>query len=97
MQLKRVILVGLVMGMAGCTVPLLSPERAADLCEDQARAALGPTGSATVGVNSNTGGFSSLSVGVSSDFLTGRDPIEVYEQCVFSRSGQAPIRPPDLR
>lgn len=87
----------LILGLAACTPVPLSPERAADLCEDQARAAQGPTGSASVGVNSNTGGFTSLSVGVSSDFLTGRDPIEVYEQCVFSRSGQAPIRPPDLR
>jgi len=25
------------------------------------------------------------------------DPLEVYEQCVFDRTGQAPIRPPVLR
>lgn len=93
----RVIWVGLALGVAACTPPLLSPERAADICEDQARAAQGPTGNVTVGANTSDGPFSSVSIGLSSDFLTGRDPLEVYEQCVFQRSGQPPVRPPDLR
>ena len=31
------------------------------------------------------------------DYLRGRDPYEVYEDCVVARSGQAPVRPPRLR
>ena len=33
------------------------------------------------------------SVGVTSDFLKGRDPTEVYNQCVLARAGQPPLRP----
>lgn len=83
--------------LAACAPPYLSPERAADLCEERARAAQGPTGSVTLGVNSGSGGFAGAEIGVTSDFLAGRDPLAVYEECVFQRSGQAPIRPPRLR
>jgi len=75
----------------------VSPERAADICEERARDAQGPTGGVTIGTNSNTGGFASVEIGVSSDFIAGRDPVEVYENCVFDRTGMAPIRPPVLR
>ena len=83
--------------LAACTPPLLSPDQAAQVCERQARAAQGPTGNATIGVNSSGEVSTGIAIGVSSDFLTGRDPQQVYEDCVFARSGQAPIRPPDLR
>ena len=75
----------------------ISPERAAEICEDRARAAQGPTGRVTVGTNSRDGGFGGLRIGVSSDFIAGRNPVEVYESCVFDRTGLAPIRPPVLR
>ena len=87
----------LLLALAACEVPPLSPERAAEICEEKARAAQGPTGRVTVGTNSSTGGFGEVNVGVTSDFLTGRDPIEVYEDCYFNRTGTAPIRPPQLR
>lgn len=80
-----------------CTPVLMDAARAADLCEKRARAAQGPTGSVTVGVNSNSGGFTRTEIGLSSDFLTGRDPMAVYQECVYQRTGQAPIRPPILR
>ena len=35
----------------------ISPERAADQCEDRARAAQGPEVEIGIGVNSNSGGF----------------------------------------
>lgn len=82
--------------MGACAVPL-SPERAAEICEERARDAQGPTGSVTLGTNSRTGGFGRVEIGVTSDFISGRDPIEVYEECVFDRTGAAPIRPPVLR
>lgn len=83
--------------LAACTPQPISPERAAEICEDRARAAQGPTGRVSVGTNSNSGGFGSVEIGVSSDFVAGRDPLEVYEQCVFDRTGAAPIRPLVLR
>lgn len=92
---KAAALISCVM-LAACDVPV-SPERAADFCEDRARAAQGPTGGVTIGTNSRTGGFASVEIGVSSDFVAGRDPLEVYRSCVFDRTGAAPIRPPVLR
>lgn len=83
--------------LSACTPAPVSPERAAEICEDRARAAQGPTGSVTVGTNSRTGGFGGVEIGVSSDFIAGRDPIAVYEACVFDKTGLAPIRPPVLR
>ncbi|SMX39157.1 hypothetical protein [Octadecabacter ascidiaceicola] len=87
----------LLFALAACAPVPVTPERAAEICEEKARAAQGPTGSVTVGTNSNTGGFGGVEIGVSSDFLAGRDPLEVYNECIFDRTGASPIRPPVLR
>lgn len=81
------------LGLAACEVAPPTPQEAADRCEERARAAQGPSVGVTVGANSRTGGFGSASIGVTSDFLQGRDPVEVYESCVFRLTGEAPIRP----
>lgn len=83
--------------LAACEPTPLSPERAAQVCEERARAAQGPTGAIEVGASSEDGPFGGVAVGLSGDFLAGRDPLAVYEQCVIERSGQPPIRPPRLR
>ena len=75
----------------------MSPEQAAERCEERARMAQGPTGHLTLGVNSSTGGYVGGSIGVSSDYLVGADPMLVYERCVVDLTGQDPIRQPDLR
>ncbi len=75
----------------------MNPERAADRCEERARAAQGPTGSITIGANSNTGGYAGAEIGISSDYLRGADPMTVYERCVVNLTGQSPIRQPNLR
>ena len=93
----RIGVVGVLMSMAACTQVPLSPEQAAQVCEKKARAAQGPTGSVSVGANSSGETFAGLSIGVTGDFLAGRDPMEVYTQCVIERSGQQPYRPPVLR
>jgi hypothetical protein len=85
------------LALAACDLPPPDPARVAAECEQRARAAQGPTGSVTLGVNSNTGPYAGAEIGLSSDFLAGRDPIAVYEQCVLARTGQPPIRPPNLR
>ncbi len=90
-------LVPVLLGLAACAPQPISPERAAEICEERARAAQGPTGRVTIGASSSDGPFAGAEIGVTSDYLAGRDPIEVYRQCVYSRTGAAPIRPPRLR
>jgi len=83
--------------LAICAIPAacgpMSPERAADFCEDRARAAAGPTGSVHIGVNSGGNVHTGVAIGVSTDFLRGADPFVVYEDCVRQKTGQGPIRP----
>ena len=71
----------------------VSPELAAKQGEERARAATGPTGSFGIAVNNRGETRTGLSIGVTSDFLKGRDPYEVYDSCVRQKSGQGPIRP----
>ena len=84
-----------VAGLAACTP--MTPERAAERCEERARAAQGPEIGMTIGANSESGPFASGNISISADAIRGRDPIEVYESCVFALTGAPPIRPPRLR
>ncbi len=70
-----------------------SPEQAAKFCEDRARSALGPTGFAGISQRSDGSTRRQLELSVTSDFLLGRDPYQVYDSCVRQQSGQGPIRP----
>ncbi|PYE84760.1 hypothetical protein [Pseudoroseicyclus aestuarii] len=83
--------------LAGCARAPMDPISAADYCEQRARAAQAPTGSVAVGASSGGRVRSGVSIGVSADLLSGRDPTTVYNSCVFERTGRAPIRPPSLR
>jgi len=83
--------------LAACAPLPVDPERAAQACEERARAAQGPTGRVTVGTSSEDGAFGGVAIGLSGDYLTGRDPLAVYEECVVARTGAPPIRPPRLR
>ncbi|MBP1804971.1 hypothetical protein [Rubellimicrobium aerolatum] len=83
--------------LAACEPGPVDPERAAQVCEQRARGAQGPTGSVTVGASSSDGAFGGVAIGLTGDYLAGRDPIEVYTRCVEQRTGQPPIRPPRLR
>ncbi len=75
----------------------ITPERAADRCEERARAAQGPEIGLTLGTNSNSGPFASGSIGISADAIRGLDPTAVYESCVLKLTGEPPIRPARLR
>ncbi|MFO8127561.1 hypothetical protein [Yoonia sp.] len=94
MRLALLLGVGIVV-MTACTP--MSPERAADICEERARAAQGPEVGLTLGANSESGPFASGSISISADAIRGRDPIAVYESCVFNLTGEMPVRPPRLR
>lgn len=86
--MRRAVLLLVALGACGP----VSPELAARQCEERARAAWRPTAAVGVGVgNRGAGGF--FEFGVTSDFIQGRDPFIVYDQCVRQRSGQGPIRP----
>jgi hypothetical protein len=80
-----------VAGLVAACGPV-SPELAAYQCEERARAATGPTGEIAVGVGSGGVG-GRVEVGITSDYLQGRDPYSVYDSCVRQKTGQGPIRP----
>lgn len=63
------------------------------MCMGTARDAMRPRGEVGFGVGSHgvRGGF--VSVGMSSDYIMGRDPNDVFARCVMKRSGQMPTRP----
>lgn len=85
--------------LAACgPVPLAQAERE---CFERARLAQQPRGQIGVGIGSGGATAGNVSLTVSSDYLTGRDPSQVYESCVYQKSGQPPSRPlytrPDWR
>jgi len=87
--LKRALLIPLLLVACGP----ISPEEAADRCEARAQRAVGPTGEARIGVNSERGVVGGVEMTVTGDYLAGRDPQIVYENCVLQFTGQAPVRP----
>jgi hypothetical protein len=93
--MKRFVIIAVLMGAAACAE--MTPERAADRCEERARKAQGPEVGLTMGVSSQNGAFGGASLGISLDALQGRDPIAVYESCVMNLTGETPIRPARLR
>lgn len=71
----------------------VSREQAERDCLHTARLAQQPRGSVGVGVDSNGKVQPQFDVTVSSDYLSGRDPSQVYDSCVMRKSGQMPSRP----
>jgi hypothetical protein len=83
--------------LAACGPPQpVDPLEAARRCEDRARGAAGPTGAVVAGASTSDGPFLGTSISLSGDFLRGRDPAEVYEQCVIDLTGAPPVRPAAL-
>lgn len=81
-----------VLGACG-PVPVAQAERN---CLRDARLAKGPGGEVALGVS--TDGHSvtpraRFELEVSSDYLAGRDPSDVFNRCVYRQSGQLPARP----
>lgn len=82
----------LALGACG-PIPVDQAER---LCLEQARDARGPRGEVALGVASDGHGLrpvSSVAISISSDAIAGRDPSDVFNRCVVSRSGSMPTRP----
>lgn len=87
--MKRTLIILVLLSACG-PVSLPQAERA---CFDRARLAQQPRGTVGLGVNSNGQTSGLLDVQVSTDFLQGRDPSAVYDQCVYQKSGMAPSQP----
>ena len=74
----------------------VSQATAEQQCYERARLAQQPRGEVALGAG--TGGLKSrVEVEITSDFLQGRDPSQVYETCVVEKTGQLPSRPLYLR
>lgn len=86
--------IALFLGLAACGP--VSPELAARQCEERANAAVAPTGEVGIGINNRGKVSTGIKVGVTSDYLRGADPYQVYEDCVRQKTGQGPIRPLEL-
>lgn len=71
----------------------MAVERAERECFQRARLAASPRGSVAVGVGSGGHTSAGLSVSISSDYIQGRDPSDVYNSCVVQKSGLPPSRP----
>lgn len=67
--------------------------RAEHECYEKARNAQSPTGKIDLGVGNKAGFISRLDLTISSDFLSGADPNDVYNSCMWQKTGQAPKRP----
>ncbi len=79
------------LALAACgPVPVLQAEKE---CLEQARLAAAPRGKVWVGGNSDGRVNGGAEITISSDFLLGRDPSQVFDACVIRRSGQHPTRP----
>ena len=94
--MKRFAALGLILlGLAACApVPRAEAERQ---CYDEARLAAGPRGEIRIGAaggrGQSTRGVLGAGLEVSTDYLAGRDPEQVWQRCVMSRSGELPSRP----
>lgn len=71
----------------------VSPGRAYEQCSERARLAERPRGSVGLGVGSGGNALGSLEMTVTSDFLRGRDPYVVYDQCFRRLTGAGPTQP----
>ena len=78
----------------------MSQSAAEQECFEHARLASGPRGTVAFGAGSG-GAVGEVDVTISSDYLAGRDPAQLYETCVTQKTGQFPTVPlyqrPDWR
>ena len=89
MTLQRAPLL-ILLALFGCSP--VSQATAERQCLARAHSATGPHGSVAVGAG--TGGVRSrVEIDISTDYLLGRDPAAIYDQCVLEKTGQPPSQP----
>ena len=92
MTMKRTLLSGLI----GATLAACGPipvDVAMRQCVEPARLAQQPRGSVGITADSNGNIGTSVTIGISADYLQGRDPDQVFAACVRNRAGQDPLYP----
>lgn len=88
--MKRLGILGLILMSACGPIPVQLAEQQ---CIEPAQLAQRPRGSVGFVADSNGNVGTTLSIGISTDYLAGRDPDQVYASCVQGRSGMPPTRP----
>lgn len=90
--MKPILLAALcLLPLAACgPVPVDQAEKS---CLEQAKLAKHPRGTVSLGVGSGGRVVGDADITISSDYLTGRDPSDVFNSCVKRASGQFPTRP----
>ncbi len=68
-------------------------EQAEANCLQRAELARRPQGTLGFGIGSGGARFAGVGIDISSDYLMGRDPAQVYAACVQAQSGQPPRVP----
>ena len=87
----RVLIPCALVGLALTACGPMSSSRAYEICSERAR----PRG--TVGVGVGSGGASATgSITITSDYIQGRDPYLVYDNCFRQHTGAGPTRPLSL-
>jgi len=81
---------GLVLLAACGPIPRADAERN---CFQRAWLAAHPRGSVAFGIGSGGRKGAGAAIAISGDYLMGRDPSAVYDQCVMQQSGQPPSQP----
>lgn len=74
----------------------VSVAQAEQQCFERARLAAAPRGEVGIGFGTD-GPAANLEIGISSDYIAGRDPSAVYDACVMQKSGQPPRLPLYMR
>ena len=70
----------------------VSREQAERDCLPRARLAEQPRGEIRAGMSSDGPTFGG-EISISTDYIMGRDPAQIYDQCVMAKSGELPSRP----
>lgn len=89
MMMRFILLAPIALLLACGPIPVQQAERA---CLERARLAQKPEASVFLGVNNRGEVLKGGSFGISTDYIAGRDPAAVFNECVKSRSGQFPTR-----
>jgi hypothetical protein len=87
--LMRYVTIALLLLSACGPVSLQQAERE---CFNRARLAQQPRGEVGVGIGSDGKVRSNIELNISSDYIQGRDPSAVFDQCVYQKSGMVPSR-----
>ena len=93
-MLRKIVLALFVfLPLSGCApVPVDVAEQRC-LAQMQQGPARGTSGSVAIGVDNRGRVSTGLTIGVSTGFASGGDPVQAFNSCVFNASGQMPRAP----